>query len=515
MPPYALPSIKFSQNYLKLQDIYILMEQEWFAHPEWWFNSSPNIDAYLTTKYEYLLDQETFTSPVEMILVYDQLPRHIFRNQQASHIISFFLQKALKVTVDLDALSNDEFCFALLPQRHTNDPQMIYNVMLLTWQRIFKNQSSTLTRFLRATYLKCPHVGATHVTQSTLSFNQKILFNNPQQPPKVPCYSFLPAFSNSSNKQVVVSLSGGVDSMVSCWVLSQYYKVKAIHINYNNRQTSNDEEEFVKHWCWQNNIELYTRKIHEIQREPCMKYGLRDTYESYTRNIRYHCYKQFGTNAIVVLGHNKDDILENIFTNIAHKTKYENLNGMVEFSCQDNITFWRPLLQKTKREITIFANQHNIPYLPNSTPEWSQRGQIRASIVPTLNKWNPNFTDSMYFLSHIMNDLYSSLDVLVNSIHEKAIVTTNSITVICDILHTSPVFWRTFFTKFQMTPSMKSIKNMNDRIFTWDYNNISKLRINLQKDVEVTISKHHNKFHLVISKRPRTATIAQTPATDA
>jgi tRNA(Ile)-lysidine synthetase-like protein len=163
-------------------------------------------------------------------------------------------------------------------------------------------------------------------------------------------------------------LSGGVDSIVCCWCLVNTFKnITALHINYNNRKTSDEEERFVRWWCGKIGIKCYVRKISEIKRDACMKYGLRDVYETYTRNVRYSCYKQFG-DSVIILGHNKDDILENLFTNIANKTKYDNFSSKknIYFFKQDNINFYRPLLDKTKREIAIYAHENNIPYLPTS-----------------------------------------------------------------------------------------------------------------------------------------------------
>ena len=107
-----------------------------------------------------------------------------------------------------------------------------------------------------------------------------------------------PIFNQFIEKKPVdnvwVSLSGGVDSMVCSWLLSNMYpgRVTAIHVNYNNRSTSDEETRFVLWWCRKIGIPCYVRKLHEIKREPCMAHGLRSTYESYTRKVRFHCYKE-------------------------------------------------------------------------------------------------------------------------------------------------------------------------------------------------------------------------------
>ena len=49
---------------------------------------------------------------------------------------------------------------------------------------------------------------------------------------------------------VVISLSGGVDSMVSSFILKKLnFQVSALMINYQNRKQSARETEFVSSWC--------------------------------------------------------------------------------------------------------------------------------------------------------------------------------------------------------------------------------------------------------------------------
>jgi tRNA(Ile)-lysidine synthetase-like protein len=432
-----------------------VMEAEWFANPNWWFGCSKETDLYLSEEYGYLLDDCSKSTNIEKILVYDQLPRHVYRDQCASHIISWFLQKALEIVelIDIESLDDAQFCFMLLPLRHTNDIGNIRRVLDIAWRRLSTRVCGDVIRnFIKATYRKHP-LQAAEFALPCEAFNESILEYNP----KAKLNNLISV--NPPKKKLIMSLSGGVDSMLCSWLLKSY-DVIALHINYGNRVTANDEEEFVRWWCGKLGIPCYVRRIHEIRRDICMKHNMRDLYESYTRNVRYSCYKQFGSDVLVVLGHNKDDILENIFTNIAHKTKYENLNGMQEFSTVDGISFWRPLLDKTKDDIISLARAIGIPHLPNSTPPWSQRGQIRASVVPVLEKWNEFFIDGLHGLSNEMRGLYGILDMYVNDFMKFVKVSDGCIylTKPCD-MHCQ-AFWMCLFSKLGIRPSHKSIENM-------------------------------------------------------
>ena len=70
-------------------------------------------------------------------------------------------------------------------------------------------------------------------------------------------------------KRVIVGLSGGVDSMV-CLYLAKYAfpdkNVKAISINYANRQEQYLEIDMVNNFCQKLEIPHYVREITEIKR---------------------------------------------------------------------------------------------------------------------------------------------------------------------------------------------------------------------------------------------------------
>ena len=119
--------------------------KEWFENPQWWFDPKNQYDEYICQRFGHLLDDPSTDLPHILILIYDQLPRHIYRNQCANHIITYFLQKALYHLNNIyppDHLSGNELCFAMLPLRHTNDSQSIFKAMLCCW--ILENPSFSI-----------------------------------------------------------------------------------------------------------------------------------------------------------------------------------------------------------------------------------------------------------------------------------------------------------------------------------------------------------------------------------
>ena len=211
---------------------------------------------------------------------------------------------------------------------------------------------------------------------------------------------------SSKNIRIIVSLSGGVDSNVCLYMLKQYYpdiEIVAIFINYNNRNESDIEVKFVKKYCAVLGIKLFHRKITEISRNDCHLNGIRELYETVTKDIRFNVYKQISElypdkMNIVMMGHNKDDCFENIITNIISKHNYENLCGTQIMSEINGILFWRPLLDIQKKVIIDFAKNTNIPFLHDSTPKWSARGKIRDNVVCALLSINDDAINSYFTL---------------------------------------------------------------------------------------------------------------------
>ena len=61
----------------------MLMQTEWFSNPDWWF--SGNHDDEIVHRFEHLLDDVDVQdmSIIDKVLIWDQLPRHIFRNTRS------------------------------------------------------------------------------------------------------------------------------------------------------------------------------------------------------------------------------------------------------------------------------------------------------------------------------------------------------------------------------------------------------------------------------------------------
>jgi len=393
---------------------------EWFGNPDYWFSKNKINDNYLCCKYlryiektkqlyEYkeIYSKETLIS---CVIILDQIPRH-YKRLGNEIDVDYYSEKAAKFSdyilsiYNTNILTYDELCFLYLPYRHLKRIEKIYeiiNIFIKLYKKADDINKAKYKRYIYATlnniYKDINNKSLTNYLQpkswhelnkdifekqsidlciAEYNIHENIIYNTI-------CREYIKLNERS---KIVVSLSGGVDSIVALYILSKITdNLVAVHINYNNRKESHDELDFVNYYCDYLGVKLVYRTIKEIKRDDCLHNGLRDMYEDITKKIRYDMYnlQKEGDDIYVLLGHNKDDCFENIITNITNKSCYDNLCGMETLKIIDDINFWRPMLNIKKKDIIEFANINNIPYLFDSTPKWSVRGKIRDNLRPVI-----------------------------------------------------------------------------------------------------------------------------------
>ena len=209
------------------------------------------------------------------------------------------------------------------------------------------------------------------------------------------------ASSSTSHCSLIVSLSGGVDSMVIASVLTYlksgpypHLNIVAIHIDYANRPESKAESDFVEQYCGQNGIRFVVRRIEEITR------GItaRDEYEKRARQVRYDMYrttvaeeraklKSDAENRVVgiMLGHHRGDLRENVLSNAHKGCGPLDLSGMTAVSQNDGVTLFRPLLPLEKSSIFDFAHRYGVPYFKGKL-----NGGTSAGTLPSIRFLKPS-----------------------------------------------------------------------------------------------------------------------------
>jgi tRNA(Ile)-lysidine synthetase-like protein len=395
----------------------------WFQNNKKWFASTPEFDELIHMRYGELLtwcenaSRRTLlkNNTIAAIIVLDQFSRHIYRNTNRRKI-TFNTLKAcdlsryyMKYNRYLK-LKPTELVFALMPFKH--------DILLLHFSMIKRivthyvsvcGRNPLVIRFYKDTLKKycllknkLVHNQPSEIVNRDidytsicdfnphgfmgLCYNPNLYLNSSFKQNRI-VKSFEKYIQKSNLRDFTISLSGGVDSMIMTFILAHLRRkyclnVCACHINYNNRPESSQEAEFVKMYCAMLQVPLVIRSITDVKRNDTILD--RNDYEKITKAIRFDIYKMIGNP--VILGHNYDDVVENIVTNFFKGKFIFNLFGMKFIDMIDDVLVCRPLLKVEKSVIYEFSAKYNIAYLKNTTPTWSNRGKMRNEFLPAIER---------------------------------------------------------------------------------------------------------------------------------
>lgn len=194
---------------------------------------------------------------------------------------------------------------------------------------------------------------------------------------------------------VVCALSGGADSMyLLCRLLEgreKYgWRVCAAHFNHGLRPTAQRDEDFVRDWCKQQNVPLYTC------RENVEEYAFREklSVEEAGRVLRYRFLEDIAWErrdcehpVLIATGHHAGDNAETVLMNLIRGCGLKGLTGIP----QRRGDIVRPMLAVTRREIESYLNEHGVPHVEDETNSDLNytRNKVRRQLLPLLEELNP------------------------------------------------------------------------------------------------------------------------------
>jgi tRNA(Ile)-lysidine synthase len=208
---------------------------------------------------------------------------------------------------------------------------------------------------------------------------------------------FKKRFENLKQK-LLVSVSGGLDSMVLCDLLLKLNLDFSIaHVNYKLRGKESDfDENFVKNYANQKKINFYSIS-HDLS-------TYNKSIQGKAREIRYnylHKLKDDNKFDYILTGHHFDDNIETVFLNLRRGKKNNSFLGIRE----KNNCFLRPLINFTKDDIKKYALEYNLSWRDDSTNKENkyERNKIRNLIIPVINKVNTKYRTNFRDLFEIAN----------------------------------------------------------------------------------------------------------------
>lgn len=308
-------------------------------------------------------------------------------------------------------------------------------------------------------------------------------------------YNFL---KERNIKKILISLSGGVDSMVIANILSQIDNIKLVccHINYNNREESIYERNFLIDYCNYKNLKLEYIDC-DVKRGDIK----RNLYENETKELRYDFYKKLCKKYNldgVILGHHLDDYCENVFNNIMRGGR--EITDLSVFKMENiilDVRILRPLLNVYKNDIYEFSNKFNIPYFLDTTPSWSCRGKMRNNIFPECeNCYGNNYKKNLIRIGKESEDLSEIIDkYLIEDLWKKVIFSNDGIIIIKDNMLKEKYIFRILIKKICHKANIPNLKLKIINLIIENFDNI--IKFNLSENSYIQIDKSYIKLFLI------------------
>lgn len=181
---------------------------------------------------------------------------------------------------------------------------------------------------------------------------------------------------------ITLALSGGKDSIVLGTVLLSLQgklnlSLSAVHIHHGLRSASDEEEQFVRRWCAENDLPLEVHHLNLTEHKGA-------SMEMAARQARYDIFQKYiRPDHFVATAHHLGDCMETFFINLCRGCGSRGLASIPY--ARDGII--RPMLDITPDEIAAFAQENGLEWREDESNQdtYYLRNFIRHEILPRLH----------------------------------------------------------------------------------------------------------------------------------
>ena len=177
-----------------------------------------------------------------------------------------------------------------------------------------------------------------------------------------------------------VACSGGVDSMAIADFLSNNHHTNILFFDHQT-ETSKEAYRFIAHYVGE-------KKMGIVYGKPRYSKEKSQSWEEYWRTERYHFFHS--VDAPVVTAHHLDDCVETWL--------WSSMHGKGKIIPYSNRNVVRPFRLTRKRDLELWCNLKNVPYIEDETNEDTRymRNYIRHEMMPHALRVNPGIHKTIF-----------------------------------------------------------------------------------------------------------------------
>ncbi len=248
-------------------------------------------------------------------------------------------------------------------------------------------------------------------------------------------------------RQVVVGVSGGADSVALLHLLHALQseldlRLIAAHLDHGLRPESASDSRHVSTLAAQFGVSF----VHHREDVDSRATTLQLSIETAARQARYEfltsvCRRE---QAILTVGHNRDDQAETVLLNLARGSGITGLTGMASVCTAPgapDITLVRPLLSIGSCEIREYCQRWQLPVLEdasNLSLEYS-RNRIRHTVLPALHAVNAEAGPHITRTAELLRRDEEALDACAEEVYARAaVIRSGAIVLERAVLRTAP-----------------------------------------------------------------------------
>jgi tRNA(Ile)-lysidine synthase len=193
--------------------------------------------------------------------------------------------------------------------------------------------------------------------------------------------------------QILVGLSGGIDSVLLLELLSQQIdskRIQAVHINHGLSDNADQWQQFTQNYCRQLDVEFYAEKIQLVVTG--------EGIEAAAREARYAVFeKRLKQNGLLFLAHHADDQVETVFYRLLRGSGSKGLAGIPESRPLGMGQLIRPLLAYSKQAIQREAVERDLNWIEDESNlnDRFDRNYIRNQVIPVIAKRWPDYPQTI------------------------------------------------------------------------------------------------------------------------